>query len=171
MKAGAQRGRVGALMRTVFVMLVTLAACGGSTQHPPVQEVPIDQGGHTSSELPPDEVGSDAAVTTTTAPMGTGSSTGPQSLDTGAQDAGAQAGFVQRSGGLTEHECTDVVMAFAKLDGKEKHHAAPAQASLAQDATFGPMLVDCGANTTKKQQKCGMTAKTTAVWQKCMTTP
>jgi hypothetical protein len=160
------------MKRVVSVIAVLVAACGGSTQHAPVQEVPIDQGGgRTSSELPPDEVGGDAAVTTTsTAPTGTaGAGVGPQSLDTQAQDAGsAPQGFVQRTGGLTEKECTDVVMTFAKLDGKEKHHAAVAQTSLAQDPSFGPMLIDCGANTTKKQQKCGMTAKSTAAWQKCM---
>jgi hypothetical protein len=160
------------MKRVVLIAAVLAAACGGSTQHPPVQEVHIDQGGgHTSSELPPDEVGGDASVTTTsTAPTGTApTGVGPQSLDTQAQDAGAAPqGFVQHTGGLTEKECTDVVMTFAKLDAKEKHKTAVPQASLAQDPSFGPMLTDCGANTTKKQQKCGMTAHTTAAWQKCM---
>jgi hypothetical protein len=157
-----------------FFMLIVAAACGG-TQHAQVQEVPIDQGSaRPSSELPPDEVGGDAAVTTSSTVFPDGSApvgVGPQSLDGAQQDAGAQTaqvGFVQRTGGLTQKECTDVVMTFAKLDSKQKHVATPTQADLAQHPTFGPMINDCGSGATKKQQKCGMTARSTAAWQKCM---
>jgi len=156
------------------ILFVVMVGCGGATHHAQVQEVPIDQGGRTSSELPPDEVGGDGGVTTSTyvmpdanAPPGVG----PQSLDTTQQDAGAQAqtvAFVQRQGGLTEKECTDAVMVLAKLTSKETHAATPTQADLAQHPVFGLKLSACGNAATKKQQKCAMASKSTAAWKKCM---
>ena len=156
------------------ILVLALAACGGSSQHTKVEEVPIDQGGGGSSNLPPDEMGDAAIVTTTTvvpdasAPPGVG----PQSLDVqGPSDAGAQtapAGFVQRTGGPTQKECTDVVHVFAKLTAKESKQTAPATADLAQHSIYGPMINECGQNTTKKQLKCAMAARSSASWKKCM---
>ncbi len=161
------------MKRAIFVVML---ACGGSTQHAQVQEVPIDQsGGGRSSDLPPDEVG-DAGVGTTSsvvlpdasAPPGVG----PQSLDSAQQDAGVQhaapAAFVQRTGGLTLKECTDVIMTLAKEMTKENHVPTPTQADLAQHPIFGQMLTECGNTTTKKQHKCAMASKTTTGWKKCM---
>jgi hypothetical protein len=59
-------------------------------------------------------------------------------------------------------------MSFAKLSAKEKHGTAPAAADIAKDPIYGPMLTECGASTTKKQQKCALTARTSAGWKKCM---
>jgi hypothetical protein len=153
---------------------IFVLACGGSTQHPPVQEVPIDQGNAHSGDLPPDEV--DASVTTSSVALpdsGPPLGVGPQSLDAPA-DAGAAhpqvtvTPFVQRHGGLTQHECTDVIMTLAKLMTKENGVPTPSQADLAVHPVFGQMLNECGTTTTKKQQKCAVAAKTSAAWKKCM---
>ncbi len=156
------------------ILVLALAACGGSTQHTKVEEVPIDQGGGGSSNLPPDEM-SDAAIVTATTVVPDGSAppgVGPQSLDVQASaDAGAStapSGFVQRTGGLTQKECTDVVMVFAKLTAKESKQTPPSTADLAKDAIYGPMINECGQNTTKKQHKCAMASKSSTSWKKCM---
>ena len=156
------------------ILFFVLCACGGSTQHTKVEEVPIEQGGGGSSSLPPDEM-ADASIVTTTSVIPDGSAppgVGPQSLDVQASaDAGASStptGFVQRTGGLTQKECSDVVLVFAKLTAKESKQTAPSAADLAKDAIYGPMINECGQNTTKKQQKCAMTAKSSAGWKKCM---
>ncbi len=159
----------------LFAVVVTLSAslaCGGSTQHTPVQEVPIDQsGGGRTSDLPPDEV--EAGATTAVAyPDGSAPpGVGPQSLD-GPQDAGAatatNASFVQRPGGLTQRECTDVIMKLATLMTKENHIPPPSQGDLAQHPIFGQMLTECSKSSTKKQHKCAMASTTMSAWKKCM---
>jgi hypothetical protein len=158
------------MQRAIFLMVLA-ASCGGS-QHTQVPEVPIEQGGGHTSDLPPDEVG-DAGGTTSSLVLPDASAppgVGPQSLDVTA-DAGTTptpVGFVQRTGGLSEKECTDVVLAFAKLTAREKHATAPAAADLGKDPIYGPMVLECGNSTTKKQQKCTATARTSAAWKKCM---
>jgi hypothetical protein len=158
------------MARVLLIMLAAVACCGG-TQHTQVQEAPIEQGGgHGGEGLPPDEIG-DAGGTQSTvvfpdasAPPGIG----PTSLDTVDAGAAATTGFVARADGLTEKDCTDLVLGYAKLTAKEKKGAAPARADIAKDAVYGPMLNDCGASTTKKQQKCALAAKTSAAWKKCL---
>jgi hypothetical protein len=117
----------------------------------------------------------DAGIVTSTVVVPDGSAppgVGPQSLDVQASaDAGsstASAGFVQRQGGLTQKECTDVVLQFAKLTAKEGKTTPPSATDLPQHAIFGPMINECGQTTTKKQQKCAAAARTTAAWKKCM---
>ena len=108
-----------------------------------------------------------AAVPDGSAPPGVG----PQSLDVQPADAGSAStttGFVQRQGGLTQKECTDVVLVFAKATAKESKQTAPAAADLSSHAIYGPMIVECGQNTTKKQHKCAMATKSSAAWKKCM---
>ena len=161
------------MKRAIVLLALAASACGGGTQHTPVQEVPVDQESHGSSELPPDEIGGDAGTTTTAVPpdQSPPPGVGPQSLDTqatAAADAGAPQGFVQRQGGLTEKECTDVVLALAKLTAREKHTAAPTAADVQKDAMLTGLVNDCGAQTTKKQQKCGLAARTAGAWKKCM---
>jgi len=157
------------------ILIFALVACGGATHnHQKVDEIPIENGGGLSGTLPPDEMGdasivvSNAALPDSSAPPGVG----PQSLDVqSSSDAGAastSSGFVQKAGGLTQKECTDVVMVFAKATAKESKQTAPSAADLSKDAIYGPMINDCGQSTTKKQQKCAMTAKTSAGWKKCM---
>lgn len=155
-----------------FALVTCAGACGGATQHTQVQEVPIDQGGTRTSDLPPDEVGGDSGVASASysdasAPPGVG----PQSLDNTPGDAGSSqttAAFVQRPGGLTQKECTDVIMVLAKSMTKENHVPTPTQADLASHPIFGQMLTECGQTTTKKQHKCAMASRTTAAWKKCM---
>ena len=162
-------------MRLPILCVSFAIACGGGGQQTPVQEVPIDQNGgaHGGSELPPDEVG-DAGTTTSIAlpDGGPPPGVGPQPLDNGSsstQDAGAAPmTFTHRQGGLTEKECDDVVMAFAKLSAKEKHDPAPVLAEVQKDAIYSQMIVNCGASTTKKQQRCGLAAHTSDAWKKCM---
>lgn len=169
-------------MRTVLWITLAAAAiacaCGGTTQHAKVEEVPIDNGSSSSAstQLPPDEL-SDASIPRSVVPAFDGSAppgVGPQSLDTQAAspDAGSQqasAGtFVKRPTGLTEKQCNDLVLHFAKLMSKEHKTTAPAAADIPSHAIYGQMYVDCGATTTKKQQKCGMAAHTSAGWKKCM---
>jgi hypothetical protein len=163
------RGRLAPLIMRATLFLAVLTACGGS-QHTQVQEVPIDLdgGGRSTSDLPPDEVsgtGTSVALPDGSAPPGVG----PQSLDT-QPDAGLPApqGFVQRQGGLSEKECTDMVLAFAKLSAKEKHATAPVAADLDKDPVLANMITDCGASTTKKQQKCALASRTSGGWKKCM---
>ena len=165
-------------MRTFSWVTFTAAcifagACGGQTQHPKVEEVPIDQsgGGGTPSDLPPDDQAhSIVPAFDGSAPPGVG----PQSLDAPQTpaDAGAAptapAAFVQRPNGLTEKQCNDIVLRFAKLMSKEHHTPAPAATDIPTHAIYGQMLVDCGQSTSKKQQKCAMAAHTTAAWKKCM---
>jgi hypothetical protein len=146
-------------------------ACGGATQHMQIQEVPIDQASTSApSDLPPDEVGGDSGVAAygdATAPPGVG----PQSIDTqpdASTQASAPPAFVQRAGGLTLKECSDVVMVLAKSMTKENHVPTPTSAELAQHPIFGQMLAECGQSTTKKQHKCAMASRTTAAWKKCM---
>ena len=158
-------------MKRVALVFV-LAACGGSTQHSKVEEVPIEQGGGGGGSLPPDEVGDSGSSSTVAIPTGTAPpGVGPQSLDV-QQDAGSAQPtaphFVQRTGGLTEKECTDAVMVYAKLYSKENKTTAPAAADLSKDATYGQMLADCGQSTTKKQKTCAMATRTSAAWKKCM---
>ena len=156
------------------VLVFVLAACGGSTQHTKVEEVPIEQGGGGGgSTLPPDEVG-DAGTTTSTVAIPSGTAppgVGPQSLDV-QQDAGGPQPvaphFVQRAGGLTEKECTDMVMGFAKLISKENKSAVPSATDLPKDPIYGQMLADCGQSTTKKQKTCATAARSSAGWKKCM---
>jgi hypothetical protein len=165
-------------MRVTAILLVALAAaCGGGTQHSQVQEVPIDQGGGGggSSSLPPDEVGDAGGVNSVALPDGgPPPGVGPQPLEgSGQTDAGgdstASAGaFVHRPNGLTEKECTDMVLTFAKASAREKHNPTPTAADLGKDPIFSQMVVDCGASTTKKQQKCAMRVQTSAAWKKCM---
>jgi len=163
------------MRRWLAVSFVCALACGGSVQHTPVQEVPIDQSGGTTttSDLPPDEVGQAGNATSTPLPdAGPPPGVGPQSLDT-PQDAGATQptappAFVQRAGGLTQKECTDVIMVLAKAMTRENHVPTPTQAELAQHPIFGQMLAECGQSTTKKQHKCAMATRTTAAWKKCM---
>jgi hypothetical protein len=164
------------MKRVVLVLTFfwVLAACGGSSQHSKVEEVPINSGGGGGSGLPPDEMG-DAAVTTSTTPIPSGTAppgVGPQSLDV-QQDAGggpqpAGPHFVQRAGGLTERECTDMVMGFAKIMAKENKGTAPSATDLPKDPIYGQMLADCGQSTTKKQKTCAMAARSSAGWKKCM---
>ncbi len=159
-------------MKRAF-LIFAMAACGGSTQHTKVAEVPIDQGGGGGSgTLPPDEM-ADSSIVTSSAAVPDGSAppgVGPQSLDvqSDAGAASAPSGFVQRTGGLTQKECTDAVLVFAKLTSKESHQTAPTAADLSQHAIFGPMINECGQTTTKKQHKCAMAARTTTTWKKCM---
>ncbi|HEX4516977.1 MAG TPA: hypothetical protein VH054_25690 [Polyangiaceae bacterium] len=158
-------------MKRVVLVLV-LAACGGSTQHSKVEEVPIEQQGGGGS-VPPDEVGDAATTTTTPIPTGTAPpGVGPQSLDVqpdaGPTQTAATPHFVQRAGGLTEKECTDMVMVFAKAASKENKTTPPAATDLPKDPTYGQMLADCGQSTTKKQKTCAMAARTSAGWKKCM---
>jgi hypothetical protein len=164
-------------MKRVALVFV-LAACGGSTQHSKVEEVPIENANGTGGggALPPDEVGDAGGATSTVAiPSGTAPpGVGPQSLDV-QQDAGSTTGptstaphFVQRAGGLTERECTDVVMGFAKIMAKENKSTAPSATDLPKDPIYGQMLADCGQSTTKKQKTCAMAARTSAGWKKCM---
>jgi hypothetical protein len=157
-------------------LVIVLAACGGSTQHSKVEEVPIGEQGAGGGSLPPDEMGDSGAATTSTTPIPTGSAppgVGPQSLDVQpAADAGAAQStaphFVQRAGGLTEKECTDMVMGFAKLMAKESKGNAPSATDLPKDPIYGQMLADCGQSTTKKQKTCAMAARSSAGWKKCM---
>ena len=160
-------------MKRAFLFFA-LVACGGSTQHTKVDEVPIDQGGGGGgSGLPPDEMG-DAGIVTSNAAVPDGSAppgVGPQSLDVQPDAGGSTStptGFVQRQGGLTQKECTDVVLVFAKATAKEGKQTAPTAADLAGHAIYGPMINECGQNTTKKQQKCAMAVKSSAAWKKCM---
>ena len=169
-------------MRTMFPR-VTLAVaciaagCGGSTPHAKLEEVPIDQGGtSTSSGLPPDEL-SDASVARSVVPAYDGSAppgVGPQSLDQQAQQPSSDAGtssaatFQKRPNGLSEKQCNDVVLHFAKLVAKEHKNTAPVAADIPTHPIYGQMYVDCGQTTTKKQQKCAMAARTSASWKKCM---
>jgi hypothetical protein len=164
------------MKRVVFVSVLVLAACGGSTQHAKVEEVPLldDGGAGGGGSLPPDEMG-DAGTTTSTGPVPTGTAppgVGPQSLDAqpdaGTTQAAATPHFVQRTGGLTEKECTDAVMTFAKLASKENKSTAPAATDLPKDPVYGQMLADCGQQTTKKQKTCAMAARTSAAWKKCL---
>jgi len=165
------------MKRVVLISgLFMLAACGGSTKHSKVDEVPIENGGGGGgggSSLPPDEMG-DAATTTSTVAVPTGTAppgVGPQSLDTQTDAGGPQPitpHFVQRAGGLTERECTDMVMGFAKLMSKENKSTAPSATDLPKDPIYGQMLADCGQSTTKKQKTCAMTARSSAGWKKCM---
>ena len=161
-------------------LLFVLAACGGSTQHSKVEEVPIGTqgaGGGGGGTLPPDEMG-DAGTTTTTTAIPTGTAppgVGPQSLDVQADAGAAGTGptsttphFVQRTGGLTERECTDMVMGFAKLISKENKSTAPSATDLPKDPIYGQMLADCGQSTTKKQKTCATAARSSAGWKKCM---
>ena len=157
------------------VLIVLLAACGGSSQHTKVEEVPIENATGTGGggALPPDEVGDAGATTSSMAiPSGTAPpGVGPQSLDV-QQDASAPQStaphFVQRAGGLTEKECTDVVMGFAKLISKENKSTAPSATDLPKDPIYGQMLADCGQSTTKKQKTCATAARSSAGWKKCM---
>ncbi len=150
---------------------VLVVACGGSTHHQQVQEVPIDQGGGGHSDDDPGSGSSSATIvpaSDASAPPGVG----PQSLDTPA-DAGSSTtntapAFVAHAGGLTQKECSDVIMVLAKEMTKENHVPTPTAADLAQHPIFGQMLAECGNNTTKKQHKCAMASKTTAAWKKCM---
>jgi hypothetical protein len=164
--------RVGAAL----LSLGTCVACGGSSTPHHVEEVPIDDSIKRPTDLPPDEVGgSSSTASTGTADHGP-SGPAPQPLDTGdagatatTADAGAPAAvFVQRPGGLSEKECTEVVMKFAKLTTKETKVATPAAADLSQHPVYGPMLADCGKSATKKQHKCGMVARSSRAWKKCM---
>lgn len=155
------------------LLLFVLVACGGSTQHSKIEEVPIGEQGGGGGGLPPDEVGDSGATTNTVAiPSGTAPpGVGPQSLDV-QQDAGGPTStaphFVQRAGGLTEKECTDVVMGFAKIMSKENKSTAPSATDLPKDPIYGQMLADCGQSTTKKQKTCAMAARSSAGWKKCM---
>ncbi len=157
---------------TFAAACILAGACGGQTQHPKVEEVPIDQsGGGTPSDVPADDqTHSIVPAFDGSAPPGVG----PQSLDTPQTPSDAGAGttappaFVQRPNGLTEKQCTDVVLRFAKLMSKEHHTPPPAATEIPTNAIYGQMLVDCGQSTSKKQHKCGMTARTTAGWKKCM---
>jgi hypothetical protein len=154
------------------VLIFVLAACGGSTQHSKVEEVPIENAGGGGS-LPPDEMGDSGSSGNTVAiPSGTAPpGVGPQSLDVQQQDAGSASTaphFVQRAGGLTEKECTDMVMGFAKLVSKENKTTAPAATDLPKDSIYGQMLADCGQSTTKKQKTCATAARSSAAWKKCM---
>src|SRR4051794_4619402 len=117
------------MKRVVLVFALTVlgaAACGGSSHNSKIEEVPIEQGGGGGgSSIPPDEVG-DGSTATTTVVIPDGSAppgVGPQSLDTQPQDAGGPTAltptFQQRTGGLTQKECTDMVAQFAKLSTKE----------------------------------------------------
>jgi len=158
-----------------FAACCAVGACGGSTQHAKIEEVPIDQGGAASgSDLPPDEL-SDASVARSEVPDVDGSAppgVGPQSLDAHPQDdAGAAAAapaFVKRPNGLTEKQCNDVVLHFAKLMAKEHKTPAPTATDIPKHAIYGQMYVDCGQSTSKKQQKCAMAARSTTGWKKCM---
>jgi hypothetical protein len=166
------------MKRVVLVFALTVlgaAACGGSSKNSKVEEVPIENGGGGGSSLPPDEVGDGSAATTTvvipdgSAPPGVG----PQSLDTQPQsDAGGPTAvtptFQQRTGGLTQKECTDMVALFAKLSTKESHGTAPSATDLPKDPIYGQMIADCGQSTSKKQKTCAMAARTSAGWKKCM---
>lgn len=160
---------------TFAAACIFAGACGGQTQHPKVEEVPIDQGSSTpTGDLPADEVSGSGARSVVPAVDGSAPpGVGPQSLDTPQtpQDAGTQAApptFVQRPNGLTEKQCNDVVLRFAKLMSKEHHTPAPTATEIPTNAIYGQMLVDCGQSTSKKQHKCAMTARTTAGWKKCM---
>lgn len=162
----------------VWACACVVAACGGTTQHTKVQEVPIDQSGgdHPTSDFPPDEVGDSGSGTTTSMTVSSDASAppgvGPQSLDSqpdaAATTAPTAAVFVQRAGGLTQKECSDVIMVLAKNMTKENHVPTPTAAELAQHPIFGQMLTECGQTTTKKQQKCAIATRTTAAWKKCM---
>lgn len=160
-------------MKRVVLVLV-LAACGGATQHSKVEEVPLlDEGGAGGGgSLPPDEMGDAGTTGTTPIPTGTAPpGVGPQSLDV-QPDSGASASasphFVQRTGGLTERECTDAVMGYAKLVSKENKSTAPSATDMPKDPIYGQMMADCGQSTTKKQKTCAATARTSAAWKKCM---
>ena len=156
------------------VLIFVLAACGASNQHSKVEEVPIENANGAGGTLPPDEMGDSGTSSTVAIPSGTAPpGVGPQSLDV-QQDAGSSGPqstaphFVQRAGGLTEKECTDVVMGFAKIMSKENKTTAPSATDLPKDPIYGQMLADCGQSTTKKQKTCAMAARTSAGWKKCM---
>ena len=164
------------MMRLTILCVSFAIACGGSQQSQ-VPEVPIDQGGGAhaggGSDLPPDEVGEAGATSSVALPdSGPPPGVGPQPLDVASGgDAGAtQSGstFTHRQGGLTEKECDDLVMTFAKLTAKDKHDPAPVLADVQKDAIYSQMITDCGATTTKKQQRCGLATHTTDAWKKCM---
>lgn len=149
-------------------------ACGGSTPRAKLEEVPIDQDPAQPGALPPDELNG-AAHARNVAPDVDGSAApgvGPQSLDErGPDDAGAAASppvFVKRPHGLTEKQCNDIVLHFAKLMAKEHKTPAPAASAIPTHPIYGQMYVDCGQSTTKKQDRCAMAARTTARWKKCM---
>jgi hypothetical protein len=154
------------------VLILVVAACGGAVHHAKVEEVPIEQGGGGG---PTFEGGDSGATSVVVVPDGSAPpGVGPQSLDV-QQDAGASTTtttttpqFVQRTGGLTQKECTDIVMLFAKALSKENKSTAPAATDIPKDPVLGQMLADCGQSTTKKQQKCALAAHTSAGWKKCM---
>jgi len=163
------------------LLLGACLACGGSGTAHHVEEVPIDDSIKRPTDLPPDEVGGSSGSATTTSSSGLPDrgpppGVGPQPLDTG--DAGAAASssdaggptavFTQRPGGLSEKECAEVVMKFAKIMTKESKVPAPTAADLPQHPVYGQMLAECGKSATKKQHKCGMAARTSSAWKKCM---
>jgi hypothetical protein len=153
-----------------FALALGALACGGQSHQTKVEEVPIDQGGG-PGDTPTDSTSNAQTVipsSDASAPPGVG----PQSLDVQAQaqDAGAATSttFSGHAGGLTEKQCNDLVLHFAKLMTKEHKNPTPTAADLPKDPIYGQMMNDCGQSTTKKQQKCGMTSHTTAGWKKCM---
>ena len=163
------------------LLLGLSVACGGSGATHRVEEVPIDDNIKRPTDLPPDEVGGSSGSTTTTSSSATAEhgpppGVGPQPLDTGDAGAAATSGdagsptavFTQRPGGLSEKECRDVVMKLAKLMTKETKVATPSAADLAQHPVYGQMVTECGKSATKKQHKCGMAARTSSAWKKCM---
>lgn len=162
------------------LLLGVAAACGGPGAHPKVEEAPIDTNIKRPTDLPPDEVGGSNTATTTSSSglpeHGPPPGVGPQPLDVGGDagasasggDGGVPSSFIGHAGGLTEKECSDLVMKLAKMVTKETKAAAPSAADLPHDAVYGPMFVDCGKSTTKKQQKCAAATRTSAAWKKCM---
>ena len=168
--------------RVLASLLVSAAiACGSSSAHHRVAEAPIDDNIKRPTDLPPDEVGGSGSTSTTSATgvpeHGPPPGVGPQPLegpDAGASaasggDAGSSAsGFTQRSGGLSERDCNDLVMKYAKMMTKETKAATPSAADLPKDPIYGQMITECGKSTTKKQQKCAAATRTSAAWKKCM---
>jgi hypothetical protein len=151
-------------------------ACGGSTQRTKIEEVPIDNTPTTvSSGMPPDELNTTKTSSSSVVPSGSGTAApgvGPQSLDARKnEDAGAPPPplkFIKRPHGLTEHQCNEVVLHFAKLMQKEHHTPAPKASELLAHPVYGQMVIDCGQSTTHKQLRCGMTARSSTGWKKCM---
>lgn len=160
------------LGRIAFALALLAGACGGQSHQTKVEEVPIDQGGG-GSDVPSDQGSGGAQTVIPTSDASAPPGVGPTSLDVQASssDAGSASSppaFVGHAGGLTEKQCNDVVLHFAKLMSKEHKTTAPAAADIPKDPIYGQMMSDCGQSTTKKQHKCAMASHTTAGWKKCM---
>ena len=112
-------------------------------------------------------------------PPAAGGGTGPTPLTTDDRpDAGGGTAPAASSaptgpthpGGLSSKECDAVINRFLSLMSTENHIPMPdlnGQTGQLGDALSG-MKGECASKTTKKQYTCGMAARTTTAWKKCM---